>query len=291
MRATAVEFRLRWFFILAIVLLGFWAPWIDAWGIGRHTPLLEWLALELSRLGLLSFTQATPVVIVLASLIAAVSAVLRIWGSAYLDPIVVGNAEMKAGRANAVVAAGPFRYLRNPLYVGTWFLIAAMAFAMPVTGALVTMALLTVFLLRLILGEEAFLANKLGEPYEAYRKAVPRLVPLLRSKLDKSEARPVWLHAALTELTSIGIFLVMAVLSWRYDNALMLKGILISFLVALAMRGLMRRPVPTAIALVCLGLLVEAAKLPWYRAALISFGIWLVLRAVLTSPQKVVAEK
>lgn len=40
----------------------------------------------------------------------------------------------------------------------------AMAFIMPATGALFAMALLTVFLLRLILGEEAFLAAQLGSP-------------------------------------------------------------------------------------------------------------------------------
>jgi protein-S-isoprenylcysteine O-methyltransferase Ste14 len=286
-----MEFRLRWFFILGIVVLGFWAPWINAWGIGQHTPLLEWLPLELSRLGLLGFMQATPVVIVLASVVAAVGMVMRVCGSAYLDPAVVGNAEMKAGRADAVVAVGPYRYVRNPLYIGTWCLVAAIAFTMPTTGALVTMVLLTFFLVRLILGEEAFLTGKLGEPYKAYRQAVPRLVPQLRSRLPRSEYRPQWLRAALFELASIGFFLIMAVLSWRYDNALMLKAILICFCISLAVRGFMRRPIPTAIAVVCLAVLVEAVKLPWLRATIISLGIWLVLRAVFTSPQKVTAEK
>ncbi len=291
MRATGFEFRFRWFFILAIVLLGFWAPWVDAWGIGRHTPLLEWLALELSRLGLFGFTQAAPVVIVLASIIAALGAGMRVWGSAYLDPVVVGNAEMKAGKTDAVVAGGPFRYVRNPLYIGTWCVTAAIAFTMPVTGALATMALLTILLLRLILGEEAFLAGKLGEPYEAYKSAVPRLVPLLRSKLPRSAVRPQWLHAVLSELFGIGIFLIMAILSWRYDNALMVKGIAICFFVALAVRGFMRRPIPTAIAVVCLALLIEAVKLPWYRAAIISVGVWLVMRAAFASPRKTAEEK
>jgi protein-S-isoprenylcysteine O-methyltransferase Ste14 len=286
-----MEFRLRWFFMLGVVLLGFWAPWINAWGIGQHTPLLEWLALELSRLGLLGFTQAAPVVIVFASIIAALGAVARVWGSAYLDPMVVSNAEMKAGRSDAVVAVGPYRYVRNPLYIGTWCLIAAIAFTMPVTGALVAMTLLTLFLARLILGEEAFLAGKLGEPYAAYRKAVPRLVPQLRSQLPRGEYSPQWVHAMLTELNSIGVFLIMVALSWRYDNVLMMKAIAISFFVSLAVRGFMRRPIPTAIAVVCLALLMEVVKLPWPRAAIISFGIWLVVRAVFTSPQRVTAEK
>ena len=55
----------------AIIILGFWAPWIEAWGIGRRVTLLEWLALELARTGLVRFTVAVPLVIVVSALIAA----------------------------------------------------------------------------------------------------------------------------------------------------------------------------------------------------------------------------
>jgi len=44
-----------------VVVLGFWSPWIDLWGFGNRISLLEWLALELSRTGLVQFTLATPV--------------------------------------------------------------------------------------------------------------------------------------------------------------------------------------------------------------------------------------
>src|SRR5579863_6373018 len=96
-RASAIEFRLRMAINAAIVVLGFWSPWIEAWGIGRRISLMEWLALEASRTGLLPFTAATPAVIVLAALLAAAGAVLRLWGTAYLGPGVVNNLEMKAG--------------------------------------------------------------------------------------------------------------------------------------------------------------------------------------------------
>jgi len=81
---------------------------------------------------------------------------------------------MKAG---AVMADGPFRFVRNPLYIGLWFVFAALALLMPVSGALFAMAAVTVFLLRLILGEEAFLSGQLGQPYQDYLRAVPRLIP------------------------------------------------------------------------------------------------------------------
>jgi protein-S-isoprenylcysteine O-methyltransferase Ste14 len=238
MRATAIEFRLRMLIQIVIVVLGFWAPWIDMLDLGRRISTLEWLALQISRAGLLSFTVATPVVIVLGALAAAVGAIFRVWGAAYLGYATVHRGDMQAG---AVMAAGPYRYVRNPLYIGGWFMMAAISLLMPPTGALFVMVLVSVFYLRLILGEEAFLAAQLGEPYREYLRAVPRLIPQLHSKLPRAAAQPRWLVALLTEINPIGIFFTLAVLSWRYDNLLMVKSVLISFGLSLVIRALMPR--------------------------------------------------
>ncbi|MGA9461993.1 MAG: isoprenylcysteine carboxylmethyltransferase family protein [Terracidiphilus sp.] len=235
MKASAIEFRLRMPINAAIIVLGFWAPWIDAWGIGNRISLLEWLALEISRTGLLRFTVATPVVILTSALIAGVAAVLRVWGTAYLGSFTVHSLGMKAV---GVIADGPYRFVRNPLYLGLWAMTAALAFLMPPTGALVTMTLLTVFLLRLILAEEGYLSARLGEPYRAYLQSVPRLVPLLRSSIAHGSSKPDWLRGVLTELLSIGVFITLAFLSWSYDNRLMAQAILISFGISLVVRAL-----------------------------------------------------
>lgn len=236
MRASALEFRLRLVIMVALLAVGFWAPWIEAWGIGRRISLLEWTALELSRFGLLRFTDATPVVIVFASLLAAGAVVFRVWGTAYLGTAVVHHAGMKSG---TLMADGPYRYARNPLYLGLWFLFAAMAFVMPPTGAAFAMVLLTIFLWRLILAEEAFLSAQLGEPYRAYLRAVPRLAPRLRTSLASGSAKPHWGRAVLAELNSIGVFVTLAFLSWRYDHLLMIKAILVSFGLSLVSRALL----------------------------------------------------
>ncbi|MGA2539666.1 MAG: isoprenylcysteine carboxylmethyltransferase family protein [Terracidiphilus sp.] len=236
MKPTQIEFRLRLIIMVVIVYVGFWSPWIEGLGIGRRISLTEWLALEISRMGLLSFTAATPAVIVLGSLIAAVGAVLRVWGTAYLGSGTVNSPQMKA---DIVLAAGPYRYVRNPLYLGSWFMFAAMAFIMPPTGALFMMVLLTVFLYRLILGEEAFLTAKLGEPYRAYLNAVPRLFPRLRTTLPPGVAKPSWLRSLLSELNPIGVFITIAVFSWSYNHWLMVQAILVSFGLSLVVRALM----------------------------------------------------
>ena len=234
MKASAFEFRFRMMIMVLIFVLGFWSPWIELWGWGERNSLLEWLALEVSRLDLLRFTLATPVVIVAGALFALVGAILRVWGTAYLGYGTVHHGEMQAG---GVMADGPYRYVRNPLYLGGWFMMVATAFVMPPTGALFSMTLITVFLLRLILGEEAFLSEKLGEPYREYLQAVPRLIPRVRGALPSAGHKAHWAIALLTELNPIGVFITLAFLSWSYDHNLMLKGILVSFGVSLVARA------------------------------------------------------
>jgi protein-S-isoprenylcysteine O-methyltransferase Ste14 len=238
MKASKIEFRLRMAIMVIVVVLGFWSPWIEAWGTGHRISTLVWLAIELSRAGLLSFSGAVPVVIVLGALIAAAGAVLRVWGTAYLGYGTVHHEQMQAG---VMMADGPYRYVRNPLYVGGWCMMAAMAFLMPPTGALFAMTLLTVFLLRLILAEEAFLTGQLGEAYREYLRAVPRLIPRLRASLPAAGHKPHWGIALLSELNPIGVFIALAVLSWSYSYRLMLQGVLVSFGLSLVVRALMPR--------------------------------------------------
>jgi protein-S-isoprenylcysteine O-methyltransferase Ste14 len=236
MRASAIEFRLRMAINVAIVLLGFWSPWTDAWGIGRRLTLLEWLPLELSRLGVLSFSAAATTVIVAGALVAALGAFLRVWGSACLGPGTVLHTRMLAA---SVVADGPYRYVRNPLYLGLWCTIAAVSLLMPPTGALCTMALLTFFLVRLTLGEEAFLAERLGEPYQAYLRSVPRFYPRLRTALPRGAGSPHWFRALQAELAPIGVFVALAFFSWSYDSRQIGKTIVIAFGASLVARAVL----------------------------------------------------
>jgi len=236
MRASKIEFRLRLPIQVVIVLLGYWAPWIQYWDWGKRVSLLEWLALEAGRAGLLRFTDAAPAVIVLGSLIAALGAVLRVWGAAYLGYGVVHHGRMQSG---ALMADGPYRHVRNPLYLGGWCMMIAISLTMPPSGALFTIVLSGLFYLRLILGEEAFLAGRLGKPYQEYLRAVPRLLFRFRAALPSAGSKPRWLTALLTEINPIAIFITVAFLSWRYDNELTIKAILIGFGVSLVVRAMM----------------------------------------------------
>ncbi len=278
MRVSAIEFRARMIIQIVIVFFGFWAPWLGSWDMGRRISTLEWLPLEVSRMGLASFTVAAPIVIVLGALAALAGAVLRVWGAAYLGYSTVHHGEMQAG---AVMADGPYRYLRNPLYLGGWCMMIAVSLLMTPSGAVFTVALITVFYLRLILGEEAFLAAQLGQPYEKYLCAVPRLIPRLRGSLSPAGNKPHWLTALFTEIFPVGLFFTMAVLAWYYDQQLMLEGILWSFLASLLARGLMKAWIATLVGAAVFAVAWSYFHLNWPRSILIAFGVWLIVGALL----------
>ena len=244
MRASSFEFRFRMWISAAIVVLGFWAPWLDpkflellhleSSQIGSRTTLWLWLGFQMSSLGVTS-TTGIEIVTAVAIFVAAVAAWFRVWGTAYLGAGIVHNAEMKAGQ---VKSDGPYRYLRNPLYLGSYLTIVAVSILMPPSGAAFTLVLLAVTLLRLILGEEAFLTAKLGEPYVAYKRAVPRIIPMLRSQVVAGGGNADWGRSVVSEVFPIGVLVCLTVLSWQYNAHLMLRAILVCFGLSLVTRAM-----------------------------------------------------
>jgi protein-S-isoprenylcysteine O-methyltransferase Ste14 len=234
MRGTSIEFRLRMAINAVIIILGFWAPWIEGWRIGNRMPLIEWGALQLNHLGVASFSVGTSALLLLAVILAVTAALLRISGAAYLGPSVVNSINMIAGR---VMADGPYRFLRNPLYIGLWCMVAALAFLMPASGALFAIVLITLFMIRLTLGEEDFLSAELGDPYKAYLQAVPRFIPRLRGAPLSSGVKPQWGRACAAELIPIGTLVGLIVFSRNYNLALAGRIILIFLGASLVVRA------------------------------------------------------
>jgi protein-S-isoprenylcysteine O-methyltransferase Ste14 len=277
-KATAIEFRLRMMIQIVIVAIAILAPWdTTPWNLKLRTSTLEWLAIEIGRMGVVSFSVAVPVVIILGALFGALAVWLRVWGAAYLGYHVVHHEQMQAG---GVMAAGPYRYMRNPLYLGGWFMMAAISLLITPSGALFMVVLTALFYLRLILGEEAFLAAKLGEPYQQYLRAVPRIMPRFRAAISAAEAQPHWLMAIFTEIMPIGVFITMAVVPWRYDNIATLNAILICLVASLIVRGLMKVPIPTCVFLAVGGAAWGLVHLSIARAMLIGCGAALVVWAI-----------
>ena len=241
MKATALEFRLRFWIFLVVYTLGFVAPWdlaLHLDGRGPNAHVWGQLAVLLSRGGAMSISAAFNLVLVVGIVCAAAGAWLRVWGSAYLGADVMQDSQL---RGEGVVGDGPYRYVRNPLYLGTWLNLLALALLMPPSGAVFTIVLVVGFQIRLILAEEAFLTAKLGDAYTAYCARVPRLLPALQPRVAASGAQPRWTQAALAEIFMWGSAASFAVLGWRYDAMLLTQCVLVWLGVSLIVKALSTR--------------------------------------------------
>ncbi len=77
--------------------------------------------------------------------------------------------------SNAVIAEGPYRLSRNPLYVGLLVLYVALALLAPTLWGLVLLPVAVLLVLwGAILPEERFLRQRFGAPYEEYARRVRR---------------------------------------------------------------------------------------------------------------------
>ncbi len=242
LKASALEFRFRYLVHCIIYVLAFWAPWnyllhLDS-GIRPRQVIAAWLA----RNHWMGFEAAVIAVTIAAILFALAGALFRTWGTAYLSAFVVKDSSM---HGDTVVADGPYRHLRNPLYLGTWLHTFAIAMLMPPSGAIFAILVIGIEQLRLIGGEESFLAEKLGPPYLAYKAKVPRLWPSLRPRVPASGNPPNWPSAFLGEIYMWGVVLSFAIMGWRYNVFPVIQGVLISLGVSLVARAFIPSPQAT----------------------------------------------
>ncbi len=215
MRATDFEFRHRFWLITAAFVAGFACSFVDP----RNAA--ETLARVLGG----ETRRGVQIVLGVGALVASMAAWLRTWASAYLRSSVVKDGALHTDR---LVADGPYRHLRNPLYLGTLLLAVSFALMASPTGFVVMVGGLLLFLLRLIGREEADLAHAQGDRYLAYRAAVPGLWPALRSRVPASGARPEWRQAVVGELAmwafAIGVALFAVTLDQRIVYAFLVLG-------------------------------------------------------------------
>jgi protein-S-isoprenylcysteine O-methyltransferase Ste14 len=196
MFASRFEFEHRTWFIFGIFCVGLACYWIDPDVSG--VILGKVLRSHMALLRKLTPQTSIRIIFLIGAIVVALGGVLRAWGAAYLRAEVVHDSSVRTER---LVADGPFRYTRNPLYLGLLIGVFGAGPLFSRTGWIIQMVLAIVFCYRLIFREEAELSRVQGDRFVAYCQAVPRLLPALKARVSASGALPDW-HEAFTAQTT-----------------------------------------------------------------------------------------
>jgi protein-S-isoprenylcysteine O-methyltransferase Ste14 len=140
------------------------------------------LLLAIPAVALAAFGAPSATSVALGLPIAVLGEVLRCWAVGYSGVTTRGD-EVEAPR---LVTAGPYAYVRNPLYVGNF--ITALGFAVAFTGknsfggklALIggSLAAMAAVYATIVPHEESFLRSQFGEAFDRYCERVPPVIPL-----------------------------------------------------------------------------------------------------------------
>ena len=183
MRASDWEFRNRAAIFGTIFGVSFFLSSID------HQNVTTWLAARLAPHIGWNEDHLAQLLFAIAAVAVIFAAIIRTWGSAYLKSEVVYASEIKTA---ALVADGPYRHVRNPLYLGNVLMGLGMGAMASRLGFVVLQVFMLLFCYRLIFREEAELRAAQGEQYDAFKKAVPRLFPALTPRIPAAGGKANW---------------------------------------------------------------------------------------------------
>jgi len=110
---------------------------------------------------------------------------LLIWG--YLQYRLVGKYRLRLGGGgpgldtppDRIVAEGPYRYLRNPMYLGHLIFMAGLAITFHSWAAALLLLVHIPWFHSRVLKDEAHLEDRFGAPYLDYKSRVKRWIPFV----------------------------------------------------------------------------------------------------------------
>lgn len=121
-------------------------------------------------------------------------------------------------KGEGLTVSGPFNYMRNPLYVGSFIIGVGQCVMSGVWWALPVFVLLFwVVYYPTILSEEQRLSESLGDPYRVFLKRVPRLVPKWPKARNAGGAfsfRQVMVNREYEAVVANSVFACLLTLDW-----------------------------------------------------------------------------
>jgi protein-S-isoprenylcysteine O-methyltransferase Ste14 len=115
-------------------------------------------------------------------------------------------------QTDVLVTNGPYGYVRNPIYLGNFFLSLGLVIAAHTFFPWFIVLYIVLFSIQyyfIIRFEERFLREKFGERYGEYRKSVPSFFPKVKPFRGGQTVQPNFRYAFRSEQTTIGISLIL----------------------------------------------------------------------------------
>ena len=212
------EFRFRFWTIALVFWAGFAAYAIDHVNVVAR--IAGWRGVPAA--------EAMHVAFAAGAALTVTAALLRTWAAAYLRSEVVHDGALRSER---LVADGPYRHVRNPLYLGTLLLAASIGLMASGLGWLVIVLGMAFVTRRLIAREEAALVASQGSAYRAYLDAVPPIVPSLRPRVPAGDEPAHWGQAFVGEVPMWAFAAAAIVLAVTLDRKAAFEIIQVSLIV------------------------------------------------------------
>lgn len=190
MKATDWEFKNRALVFGLIFGLAFQFYFLDHQN--ATAALANWLAAKFKS----NADLTARILFASAAILVSAAALIRTWASAYLHAEVVYASDIKT---TSLVADGPYRRVRNPLYFANVLMAIGMGAMTSRIGFFFLAVAMFVFCYRLILREEAELRPAQGEHYEQYCKVVPRFMPSPLPRISSAGGQAIWANGFKAE--------------------------------------------------------------------------------------------
>jgi protein-S-isoprenylcysteine O-methyltransferase Ste14 len=179
---------------------------LGAWTFRQRSWLPVPLGLAVVTLRTGSVEGLWPIVTGVALIL--VGELLRLWAVRHIGTI---SRTRTSTRQGPLITSGPFRMVRNPLYLGNWMIWTGLVIASRLIWMLPFAW--TVFALQygtMVIWEESRLRSMFGRQYDRYALDVPRWVPGRPNELAPLPTRHPWRAVAFSERGTVMAIMVVA---------------------------------------------------------------------------------
>jgi protein-S-isoprenylcysteine O-methyltransferase Ste14 len=126
------------------------------------------------------FAQTSNETLMGGLVLAIIGEAIRLWSNGYIGHNKVNRTQKNTGQApiGRLITAGPYAYVRHPLYLGTLLILAGICVAAAnIIFAIIVLGLFVYVYQRKMSEEESLISDEIGAGYADYKRNVPQWIP------------------------------------------------------------------------------------------------------------------